>query len=155
MLSNLHGGDVHACQWRRAGQRFRGHDQLGRRLDFDGHDVAVATAADSYSVKGSHTYCQQRFPHHHDHRGGIQGGGGSMSALAVASTSSVQPADRLLRQRRYGHARPAGGIGLLVRRSCCRNAVDQVLSTTTVNRSRRALHTSPNDAALDDLFALG
>ena len=32
--------------------------------------------------------------------------------------------------------------------------VDQVLSTFTVNRSRRSRHATANDAVLDDLFAL-
>jgi Domain of unknown function DUF11/Kelch motif len=111
---------------------------------------SITESGTTYKVKGSHTYATNSSHTVATTVVEASSGGGSMSALTVVNTSPPtnstdnKPAAMLVQPV----AATTGPPQLKT------TAIDQVLSTTALNRSRHTHHSTVNNTAIDDLFAL-
>ena len=87
-------GDFYPRQWRRAGQRFCGHDQLGRCHDLDGHDYPIG----QHLFRDRFAYlCGQRHLHDRD----LGGGADCTTAAASAAVDAAGESDQQSRSPRF------------------------------------------------------
>jgi uncharacterized repeat protein (TIGR01451 family) len=110
----------------------------------------ISLSRGTYYVQGSHTYSMGG-SHTVTTTVAESGSGGAMLALTMMSTdnaSSTSTSDTPAIVQSQTNAALSAPPSLKT------TAVDQVYGTSTVSRSRRALHATADEAEIDDLFAL-